>query len=47
MNTYTINEYLLELVQETSRELLKIYFDKPNRKTLLRFSQYRKQDIKN
>lgn len=41
MNTYTITEYLLELVQETSKELLKIYFDKPNRKTLLRFPEYR------
>ena len=44
MDTYTINEYLLELVQETSRELLKIYFDKPNRRTLLKFSQYRNLD---
>lgn len=44
MDTYIINKYLLELVQETSRELLKIYFDKPNRRTLLKFPQYRKQD---
>jgi len=44
MNTYTINEYLLELVQETSKELLKIYFDKPTRRTLLIFPQYRKKD---
>ncbi len=41
MNTYTINEYLLELVQETSKELLKIYFNKPNRRTLLKFPKYR------
>ena len=44
MNTYTINEYLLELVQETSRELLKIYYDKPDRRTLLKFPQYRNLD---
>jgi hypothetical protein len=42
MNTYTINEYLLELMQEASRELLKIYFNKPNRRTLLKFPQDRK-----
>jgi hypothetical protein len=41
MSTDTINEYLLELVQETSKELLKIYFDKPHRKTLLKFPEYR------
>jgi len=36
-----INEYLLELVQKTSRELLKIYFEKPNRETLLKFPKYK------
>jgi len=46
MDTYTINEYLLELMQETSRELLKIYFDKPNRKTLLKFPKYRTGEIR-
>jgi hypothetical protein len=46
MNTYTINEYLLELVQEASRELLKIYFDKPNRKTLVKFPKYKNGEIR-
>lgn len=41
MNTDTINDYLLELVKETSIELLKIYFEKSNRKTLLKVPKYR------
>ena len=41
MRTNIINEYVLELVQETSMELVKIYHNKPIRKTLLRFSNYR------
>ena len=40
------NEYLLELVRETSEELLKIYFNKPHRKTLLKFPQYRNGKIR-
>jgi len=43
MNTCTVSEFLLELMQETSRELLKIYFDNPNRKTVLKFPQYREK----
>ncbi len=43
MDTLEINAYLLELVQETSEELLKIYFDKPNRKTLLKFPRYKNE----
>ncbi len=35
-----IHEYLFELVKETSKELLKIYFDNPERKTLLKFPKY-------
>lgn len=41
MDTYRINEFLLELMQETSKELLRIYYEKPNRKTLLKFPNYR------
>lgn len=41
-----ISEYLLELVQETSKELLKIYFEKPNRKTLLKFPKYKNGNIR-
>lgn len=37
MENYTIFEYLLELMQETSRELINIYHKKENRKTLLVF----------
>jgi len=46
MKTYTINEYLLELVHETSEELLKIYFNKPNRKTRLKFPIYKNGEIR-
>jgi len=46
MDTYTINKYLLELVQETSKELLKIYFEKPNSKTLLKFPRYKNRMIR-
>ena len=46
MNTYTINEYLLELVQETAIELLKIYFNKSNRKTYLKFPKYRNNELR-
>jgi len=42
MESYKITEYLLELMQETSKELLKIYFNKPNRRTLLKF--YKNKD---
>ncbi|WP_415374223.1 hypothetical protein [Patiriisocius sp. Uisw_017] len=42
MDTNTLNDYLLKLVQESSKELLKIYFNKPDdRKTLLRIPEYR------
>lgn len=46
MDTNTINEYLLELVQETSQELIKIYYGKPNRKTLLKIPPYRNTSIR-
>jgi len=46
MKTYIIFEYLLELVQETTNELVKIYYDKPNRKTLLKFPKYRNGKIR-
>jgi len=41
-----INEYLLELVQKTSRELLKIYHKNPDRVTLLKFPKYRNGEIR-
>lgn len=45
MDTNTLNDYLLELVQESSKELLKIYHNKPERETLLKFPKYtNKQD---
>ena len=37
MDNYTITEYLLELMVETSRELINIYYKNKNRKTLLEF----------
>jgi hypothetical protein len=46
MKTYTFFEYLLELVQETTNELIKIYYDKPNRKTLLKFPKYKNGKIR-
>jgi hypothetical protein len=46
MDTYAINEYLLKLIQETSKELLRIYFDKSNRRTHLKFPRYRKGEVR-
>ena len=44
MSTQQINESLLKLVQGASMELLKIYFDKPNRKTQLKFPRYQNKN---
>ena len=42
MNTETIHNYILELIKETSIELLKINLDNPSdRKTRLKFPKYR------
>jgi hypothetical protein len=46
MDTYKINEFLLELVQQASEELLKIYFNNPSRRTLLKFPYYRDKNEK-
>ena len=41
MNTYQIFEYLLELAQETSKELIRIYYNKKVRETLIIFPKKR------
>jgi hypothetical protein len=47
MDTEKVSEFLLELVQQSTEELLKIYHGEPNRRTLLKFPQYRiKKDIR-
>lgn len=46
MNTGTMTEALLELVQETSMELIKIHFDLSDRKTRLLFPRKKKGDIR-
>lgn len=46
MEYYSIFEYLLELMQETSRELINIYHKKENRKTLLVFPVKRDETIR-
>lgn len=45
MNTET-NNYLFELIKETAVELLKIYFEKSKRKTLLKIPEYRRTENK-
>jgi hypothetical protein len=42
MDTNKLNNYLLEIVQESSKELLKIYHNKSNRETNLIFPKYTK-----
>lgn len=46
MNTYTIFEYLLELNQESAKELIKIYYKQNNKKTLVVFPKKRDNKIR-
>lgn len=46
MNTEALNNYLSELIREASIELMKIYFEKSERKTLLKIPEYRKTENK-